>query len=278
MGRPRSPSSRPGRRAKPALLFCRALLTLCQEVLNKQRGSSTGAEKAPPARRDAHALLGLEKGASKAEIKAAYRQKARELHPDVSPAADAGARFAEVAAAYAQLTEGGPGEAEPGAAMGSEWPEFKRAPKKASSKSSARSASYEPAADAADETGTAAEAGPRVGDVVEYPLPPVARLPGEERTHGVGLLVSRNLDRGDAASLPPALLDLCEIEPLTQRELGGFAWVPDDLAAPVFPRIGELRVVDRRGVTYRPQHDSWTFTVALSPGCAGPAHEEEIMV
>jgi hypothetical protein len=117
-----------------------------------------------------------------------------------------------------------------------------------------------------------------VGDVVEYPLPAVARLPGEARTHGVGLLVSRNRDRGDAASLPPALLDLCEVEPLTQREPGGYAWVPDDLAAPVFPRVGELRVVDRRGVTYRPQHDSWTFTVALSPGCAGPAFEEEVMV
>ena len=35
---------------------------------------------------------------------------------------------------------------------------------------------------------------------------------------GVGLLVGRNIDRGDAAKLPPEQLDLCEIEPLRQRE------------------------------------------------------------
>ena len=57
--------------------------------------------------------------------------------------------------------------------------------------------------------------------MVEYPLRAVevADL-GDGRTAGVGLLVGRNMDRGDAAKLPPEQLDLCEIEPLRQEEPG----------------------------------------------------------
>lgn len=57
---------------------------------------------------------------------------------------------------------------------------------------------------------------PQVGAVVEYPLRDMDCTPS--RTLGVGLLVGRNMDRGDARKLPPDQLDLCEIEPLQQQE------------------------------------------------------------
>jgi hypothetical protein len=44
----------------------------------------------------------------------------------------------------------------------------------------------------------------------------------------VGLVVGRNMDRGDAKKLPPEQLDLCEIEPLRQEEVGS------DRCRPIF--------------------------------------------
>ena len=49
--------------------------------------------------------LGVEKTASEAEIKKAYRTLARKYHPDVSKEADASARMAEVNEAYAMLSD-----------------------------------------------------------------------------------------------------------------------------------------------------------------------------
>jgi curved DNA-binding protein len=49
--------------------------------------------------------LGVEKTASEAEIKKAYRTLARKYHPDVSKEADAAARMAEVNEAYAVLSD-----------------------------------------------------------------------------------------------------------------------------------------------------------------------------
>lgn len=57
------------------------------------------------AERDYYELLGIERTASDAEIKKAFRKLARELHPDVSEEPDAQARFRAVAEAYEVLSD-----------------------------------------------------------------------------------------------------------------------------------------------------------------------------
>ncbi|MDP9108842.1 MAG: DnaJ domain-containing protein [Pseudomonadota bacterium] len=52
-----------------------------------------------------YAVLGIESDASTASIKAAYRRKASELHPDKNTAADAGEQFRAVQEAYDVLGE-----------------------------------------------------------------------------------------------------------------------------------------------------------------------------
>jgi curved DNA-binding protein CbpA len=55
----------------------------------------------PP--RTYYEILGLDRGATGAEIRDAYRRLARRYHPDVCSGVDAGRRFAELASAYEVL-------------------------------------------------------------------------------------------------------------------------------------------------------------------------------
>src|SRR5947199_9146455 len=55
--------------------------------------------------RDYYELLGVGRDASETEIKRAFRQLARELHPDVSEAPDADERFREVVGADEVLSK-----------------------------------------------------------------------------------------------------------------------------------------------------------------------------
>jgi DnaJ-class molecular chaperone len=58
--------------------------------------------------KDLYAVLGLKKNADKTEIKKAYRQKAKDTHPDRNPGVDtetAANQFREIASAYEVLSD-----------------------------------------------------------------------------------------------------------------------------------------------------------------------------
>ena len=56
-------------------------------------------------KRDYYEVLGVEKGATKKDIKKAYRKLAMKYHPDVSEDPEAGEKFKEISEAYAVLSD-----------------------------------------------------------------------------------------------------------------------------------------------------------------------------
>ncbi len=56
-------------------------------------------------KRDYYEVLGVDKSASDAEIKSAFRKLAKQYHPDVNKAPDAEAKFKEIQEAYAVLSD-----------------------------------------------------------------------------------------------------------------------------------------------------------------------------
>jgi DnaJ domain len=57
------------------------------------------------ATKDYYALLGVEPGATAAQIKSAYRKLAKQYHPDVNDSSDAAERFREITEAYDTLID-----------------------------------------------------------------------------------------------------------------------------------------------------------------------------
>lgn len=57
------------------------------------------------AKRDYYEVLGIDRGASADEIRAAYRRLAKEYHPDINKSAEAEERFKEINEAYAILSD-----------------------------------------------------------------------------------------------------------------------------------------------------------------------------
>lgn len=242
-------------------------------------------------RTDLYQVLGVPRSAGNDEIKRAFRSLALKYHPDVSSEDGAAERFSEIADAYEVLTDaqaralydrGGfeglrRGDAQPRrGAADLLWQEFKPAKRAGPSrKFKARDA----AAEGVSDDGVLMVA---VGTVVEYPLRSNDIVDG--RTHGIGLVVGRNADRGDAARLPAERRSLCEIEPLWQPEdeecSADGCWLADDLEGSAFAHEHELRVlrsdyVRGRGVGF-PEH--WFVHDALSEGAASPDGSSGLMV
>ena len=57
------------------------------------------------AKRDYYEVLGVSKDATEAEIKSAFRKKAKEFHPDLNKSPDAPEKFKEAQEAYACLSD-----------------------------------------------------------------------------------------------------------------------------------------------------------------------------
>ncbi len=127
---------------------------------------------------------------------------------------------------------------------------------------------------------------PQQFDVVEYSLPQHALLEGDGRLKGVGVLLSNNRDRLDAATLPAEKMDLCQVEPLTldpEREWsssGGAeeteaVWKKDELEPRVFVPYHDLKKVKAHTNGMTDKWRRWRLEESLTEGCGAPAGAEE---
>ena len=57
------------------------------------------------AKKDYYEILGVSKDASEADIKSAFRKKAKEYHPDVNKDPGASNKFKEIGEAYSVLSD-----------------------------------------------------------------------------------------------------------------------------------------------------------------------------
>ena len=74
-------------------------------ALDSALGTSFVGRRFQHGRKDLYAILGVQRGAKEADIKKAYREKAKKLHPDVNPSASAAQEFGEVNKAYEVLSD-----------------------------------------------------------------------------------------------------------------------------------------------------------------------------
>lgn len=128
---------------------------------------------------------------------------------------------------------------------------------------------------------------PQQYDVVEYPLPSHAHgiLDGDDRVRGVGVLLSNNRDRLDAASLPAEKIDLCQVEPLTLDPEGQWGsgleggeqqvWRKDELEPRVFVAYADLRKITSKQNGMADKWRRWILEEPLSEGCGPPPGAEE---
>ena len=93
-----------------------------------------------------------------------------------------------------------------------------------------------------------------VGNVVKYKLTAVQRDEFcDGREFGVGLVVGRQIDRGDfktVAMMNPDVIELCEVTPLVCTDMGEddgvYVFEKDELGSVVFPKLGNLEIVQIR--------------------------------
>jgi len=101
---PRGARERPGgeRRFGPGGRFGRGQRTNARGEARGQQRRAPGADPGPSAA-EAHRILGIEQGADQESIRAAYRERVKETHPDTDTGSEE--EFKRVRRAYERLTD-----------------------------------------------------------------------------------------------------------------------------------------------------------------------------
>lgn len=244
-------------------------------------------------------VLNVAKDASQADIKVAYRKLAMKVHPDVNDAEDAHDMFVVLSKAYDVLydetarrnydlygergLDGFSGHASD--AMWDElgeWNKQNRKPKKQGKRDRARAVVGKIVRDGPWEGWSGVPEHLRsgvaqFGDIVKYPLSDVIKANLQDgRDYGLGVVVGRNIDRGDASKVPTESLELCEVEPL--EYLDG-RWRPDTIGVGAYPKLTSLEVVEvlTHEVGGVGDTGGW-YTLVEDLSEYAPMYEEEMMV